>query len=132
MATTFILKVTMINGKVWGVTELIYRNDSCEVHRIQIKKNCYCSKHQHKYKHNIFYIYDGKLKITVWKKDYDLIDETILGRGDMTDVSPNEYHMFEALEDTEALEIYYPEPISADIIRESCGGNGLNERSKLC
>ena len=32
--------------------------------------------------------------VRVWKNDYDLVDETILGPGDFTQVKPNEYHQF--------------------------------------
>ena len=56
------------------------------------------------------------------KNDYDLIDETIIGDLQMTVVPPNEYHMFEALEDTVAYEIYWVELNEKDIVRENCGG----------
>ena len=113
----------MKQGKVWGHTELIFKNENCEVHRIEIKPNSHCSKHKHSYKHNIFFVEKGILNIKVWKNDYDLIDTTKLSSGDRMDVAPNEFHQFETKDDyTIAFEIYYSEPISGDIVRENCGG----------
>jgi quercetin dioxygenase-like cupin family protein len=110
------------SGKIWGSTEELFKNTNCEVHRIDINKGGFCSKHKHQYKHNIFYVLQGTLLIKVWKNDYELIDTTILQTGKKTDVGPNQYHTFQALEPTIALEIYYSEPISNDIIRETVGG----------
>lgn len=110
-------------GKTWGETRLLFRNDNFEVHRIYIKEGGFCSKHLHKHKHNIFYVDKGCLSIDVWKNDYDLIDETFLKDGDIMDVSPGQYHRFEAVNGpVVAYEIYYCEPISGDIVRESVGG----------
>ena len=55
------------------------------------------------------------------KNDYDLVDETVLEKGDFTQVKPGEYHQFEALEDTIAFELYWAEFDHNDIIRESVG-----------
>ena len=112
----------MKSGKCWGETRSLFTNENCEVHRIGILEKGYCSKHAHRHKHNIFYVEAGHLKVKVWKNDYDLVDETILGPGDIMDVAPGEYHQFEALKNTIAFEIYYSEPISGDIVRESVGG----------
>ena len=37
-------------GKVWGKTANIFSNPNFEVHRIEVNKGGYCSKHKHKYK----------------------------------------------------------------------------------
>lgn len=111
----------MIQGKIWGWTLEIFKNDNFEVHLIWIKKGYRCSKHLHQFKNNLFFVIFGKLKIKIWKKDYDLIDETILTRKEKTNVTPLEYHQFESVSHTLALEIYYPEPIGKDILRENCG-----------
>ena len=37
-------------------------------------------------------------------------------------VRPGEYHYFVAVEDVIAFEIYYPEALSEDIVRENAGG----------
>jgi mannose-6-phosphate isomerase-like protein (cupin superfamily) len=109
-------------GKVWGLTELIHANGVLEFHRIEIMGNSHCSKHMHRYKWNGFFVEKGKLKIKVWKNNYELVDETILEPGDFTAVSPGEYHQFEALEDTIAFELYWAEFSHNDIERENVGG----------
>ena len=108
-------------GKIWGQTELIHANGVLEFHKIDYVKGGVCSKHCHAYKWNGFYVVSGKMKIKVWQKDYDLIDETILGPGDFTRVKPGLYHSFEGLEDGEAFELYWAELSHNDIIRESVG-----------
>jgi len=108
-------------GKVWGETELILANSSLEFHRIDYKAGGVCSKHKHDYKFNGFYVVSGKMKISVWQKDYDLVDETILGPGDFTAVKPGLYHTFEGIEDGVAFELYWANFQHNDIQRESVG-----------
>ena len=60
--------------------------------------------------------------ICVHKNDYDLVDTTHLIEGEWTTIKPNEFHSFTALTDVEALELYYPETLSEDIIRKTVGG----------
>lgn len=111
----------MLQGKVWGNTEQILANGVLEFHRIEIKKGGTCSKHKHAYKWNGFWVEKGKLLIRVWKNSYDLVDETILDAGQFTQVSPGEYHQFEALEDVVAFELYWAQFDHNDIVRESVG-----------
>jgi mannose-6-phosphate isomerase-like protein (cupin superfamily) len=108
-------------GKIWGSTELLHANGVLEFHRIEYKKGGTCSKHLHKYKWNGFYVESGRMKIRVWQKDYDLVDETILNAGDFTRVKPGLYHSFEGLEDGVAFELYWAEFNHDDIQRESVG-----------
>ena len=108
-------------GKIWGQTELIHANGVLEFHRIDYKAGGVCSKHKHEFKWNGFYVVSGKMKIRVWQKDYDLIDETILGPGDFTHVKPGLYHSFEGIEDGIAFELYWAEFNHNDIQRESVG-----------
>ena len=110
-----------IAGKIWGSTELILANSSLEFHRIDYKAGGVCSKHKHEFKWNGFYVVTGKMKIKVWQKDYDLIDETILGPGEYTKVKPGVQHQFECLEDAVAYELYWAEFPEKDIVRESVG-----------
>ena len=105
-------------GKIWGQTELIHANGVLEFHRIEFKKNVACSKHQHQFKWNGFYVESGKMLVRVWQKDYDLVDETILNAGDFTRVKPGVYHQFEGLEDGVAFELYWAEFDHNDIKRE--------------
>ena len=111
------------SGKVWGFTELIDSNNYFEFHRIEIKKGGVCSKHLHKHKWNGFFVEKGKLLIRVWKKDYNLVDETILNAGEYTKVPPGELHQFEAIEETICYEIYWANFDHDDIERETVGYN---------
>ena len=110
-----------IAGKIWGQTELIHANGVLEFHRIDYKAGGVCSKHIHEFKWNGFYVVSGEMIIRVWQKDYDLVDETILGPGDFTKVKPGVLHQFEGLEDGVAFELYWAEFNHNDIVRESCG-----------
>ncbi len=108
-------------GKIWGSTELIHANGVLEFHRIDFKAGGVCSKHKHDFKWNGFYVVSGRMKIRVWQKDYDLVDETILGPGDFTRVKPGLMHSFEGMEDGIAFELYWAEFNHDDIQRESVG-----------
>ena len=108
-------------GKVWGTTELIEGNPSLEFHRIEMKLGGVCSKHFHEFKWNGFYIESGAMRIKVWQKDYDLVDETILYSGDYTKIKPGLYHQFECLESGVAFELYWAELLHNDIKRETHG-----------
>ena len=110
-----------ISGKIWGSTELILANNSLEFHKIDFIKGGVCSKHKHEFKWNGFYCMYGQLKIRVWQKEYDLIDETILKAGDFTAVKPGLYHSFEGIADGVAFELYWAEFNHGDIERESVG-----------
>jgi mannose-6-phosphate isomerase-like protein (cupin superfamily) len=94
-----------------------------EIHRLVINPGFQCSVHYHRFKHNAFYVRSGKLTIAVKKNDYKLTDNTYLDAGDLTTVKPNETHWFmnEHDEPMDGIEIYYPEPLSDDIVRETCG-----------
>lgn len=111
----------MIEGKIWGTTELLEANGVLEFHRIEANAGGVCSKHKHNHKWNGFFVESGRLLIRTWKKDYDLVDETILSAGQYTKVAPGQYHQFEALEDTVAFELYWAEFDHTDIERESTG-----------
>ena len=113
-----------IQGKVWGTTSPLFNRNNVELHYVDIKKGGFCSKHLHKYKFNQFIVFSGKLKITVWK-EYNkeiLQDVSIISGGQHCIVSPNEFHKFEALEDTSALEVYWVELNVNDIVRLDHGG----------
>ena len=108
-------------GKIWGQTELIHANGVLEFHKIDYKAGGVCSKHKHQFKWNGFYVVSGKMKIRVWQRDYDLVDETVLGPGDFTRVKPGLMHSFEGIEDGVAFELYWAEFNHDDIQRESVG-----------
>ena len=54
-----------IQGKVWGKTQEIFKNSNFELHRIEVNKGGFCSKHKHIHKINAFYIEKGK-RIEHW------------------------------------------------------------------
>jgi len=114
----------MRSGKVWGTTELIEANGALEFHRIEMVKGGVCSKHMHEFKWNGFFVESGKLIVRVWQKDYDLVDETIIGPGQYTKVKPGLYHQFECLEDGVVFELYWAEFNHNDIKRETVGYSG--------
>ena len=108
-------------GKIWGTTELVEANCALEFHRIEMKKGGICSKHLHEYKWNGFFVESGIMKVSVWQKDYDLCDETVLEAGQYTKVKPGLLHQFESLEDTIAYELYWAEFPEKDILRDTVG-----------
>lgn len=112
----------MKSGKVWGETRPIWEGNNVALHRIEIKKGGYSSRHLHEHKFNLFFVESGTLEIAVWKKDYDLCDRTILHAGEMTIVEPGEFHRFEAWADTVAFELYWTKLADQDIQRDDSGG----------
>lgn len=111
-----------IQGKIWGNTKRLFMKNNVEIHRIEVNEGGFCSKHKHIHKFNAFFVESGKIKVKIWKNDYDLVDETIICPGDMTTVAPGEYHQFEVIESGVAFEIYWVELSKDDIERESVGG----------
>lgn len=110
-------------GKVWGTTEPLLQTPIIEIHRLYIEPNRCCSLHWHAHKWNAFVVLSGRLTIEAHKSDYDLIDRTVLVTNDMTTIPPGEVHRFVTTDsDCWCLEIYYPELLSEDIVRESVGG----------
>lgn len=92
-------------GKKWGDTQLVGVYNSVEIHRIHVKKGGFCSRHYHNHKWNRFILINGKLSIKIYHNDE--VDETVLLPNMITDVPPKQYHEFEALEDSDALEVYW-------------------------
>jgi len=112
-----------INGKIWGTTSTIFKSNNVQVTRIVGVAGGYCSKHKHDHKFNKFYVESGRLRILVWKNDYDMVDKTVLMSGQSITIKPGEYHRFEVLEDnTIAFEIYWTQLDEDDIVRSDCGG----------
>ena len=112
-------------GKIWGMTQLIFACSNVECHCIQVKKGGFCSRHTHKLKWNRFVLLSGKLSVRVYNEN-DIVDETFLSPGQITDVPPGFLHEFEALEDSNALEIYWVSLEANDIDRKGSVG-GIKE-----
>ena len=115
-----------VTGKVWGSTSVIIQTPLVELHKINIKAGYKCSEHKHEHKWNGFYLISGTLEIHVRKNNYDLTDVTVLRAGGFTTVRPGEYHWFSSITDCVALELYYPETLSEDIVRKSVGGPDIS------
>lgn len=113
-------------GKVWGGTEEVPLGSSfVKLHRLRIKPNARCSDHCHRRKWNAFLIVSGTLFIDVKKNDYALTDTTELGPGDVTTVSPDEFHLFRTgRKPVIGFEMYYPAELESDIVRKDCGSVG--------
>ncbi|MHA1289069.1 MAG: cupin domain-containing protein [Candidatus Thorarchaeota archaeon] len=97
--------------KVWGRNEEIFRNDSVSVNFLTLVKGGVCSWHYHKHKSNKFYVISGKVLI---KTEYN---EVILGPGKVLVVPPLLEHQFEALEDSQMIEVMFVKYNNDDIIR---------------
>lgn len=108
-------------GKIWGETCELFTRNNVSIHRIVINKGSCCSKHYHDHKHNIFYVESGSIMVQEWKREYDLLDETILTAGEICSVPPKNLHKFVGLEDSVVYEIYYVDLKNDDIIREDVG-----------
>lgn len=113
-----------IQGKAWGFTKPIFNKNNVEIHDLFIHKGGYCSKHKHNSKFNKFIVKKGVLKVSIWKNyGADVLEDvTILTENSECTVPPGDFHSFEALEDTEALEIYWVELRTDDIERTNHGG----------
>ena len=115
-------------GKNWGYTTEFFRNAVVSAHHLEILKRGYCSEHKHVHKYNLFYVLSGKLRITIWRESDnpvslpDIKDITTLEKGQISAVPPGFYHKFEALEDTECIEVYQVLLIEPDIERRKPGG----------
>jgi mannose-6-phosphate isomerase-like protein (cupin superfamily) len=112
-----------VTGKVWGATSTLINSPLLELHRIVVMPRAQCSLHMHQRKNNTFIVTAGRLFVDVHKNDYALVDTTTLNQGDVLTVKPGEYHRFRTGDiGAEALEIYFLEPLSEDIVRKDCGG----------
>jgi mannose-6-phosphate isomerase-like protein (cupin superfamily) len=110
-------------GKLWGNTELVHANGVLEFHRIEYRAGFKCSEHYHKHKWNGFFVESGKMIVRVWQTadQEGLVDETMLGAGDFTQVKPGLVHQFEGVEDGVAFELYWAEFNHNDIERRTVG-----------
>lgn len=113
-----------LTGKVWGQTQSLFYNPTCEVHLLAGKKGGYCSKHHHVNKWNRFFVISGQIKVTIYREETSGYEDVIIvGAGQFTDVKPGLKHRFEVLEDCQCIEIYWTNDLDpVDIVREDNGG----------
>ena len=120
------------HGKIWGETSRIFSRNNVEVYRIVGKKGGKSSIHKHAFKLSSFFVEKGLVAVEVEKNDYQLTDRTILKAGESTTINPNEYHLFEVLEDnTVCYEFYWVELDSNDIQRKDCGSINRKRQDHL-
>lgn len=108
--------------KIWGETEPMIVTPMFELHRLRIESGMACSMHQHRFKHNAFYLLGGQLFIDA-ESDGRLVTHTLL-LGKPITIGPGIFHRFRTPRDHRAgvLEMYFTEPLSEDIIRRNVGG----------
>ena len=116
-----------VGGKSWGRTQLVFANSSVEVHKISVKKGGFCSHHIHERKWNRFVLNSGSLDVHV-QQESGTVDVTSLSPGGVTDVPPGIIHWFEAVEDSDALEIYWVSLDANDIDRRGTEGGVTIEK----
>lgn len=120
--------------KIWGTTQVLVMTPMFEMHRLVIKPFHRCSYHRHVFKHNSFYVLHGTLYIDVQRSGSyrgKAVDSYTLNSGDTFSVPPGIRHQFRTGPGSRggrrgapclALEMYYTEPLSEDIIRTDKGG----------
>jgi len=109
--------------KIWGTTEPLVVTQLFEWHRLRIKPRMRCSLHVHRFKWNAFYVIEGELYLDLVQSDLAPVVVEKLSAGDSTTIAPGVHHQFRTNDaPTLALEAYYTEPLSEDIIRRNVGG----------
>jgi len=109
--------------KIWGTTEPLVRTPMFELHRLHIWPGMRCSLHVHQFKHNCFYVISGELFIDSVNGEFAPAGTIKLLPGRVQTVRPGVHHQFHTeLSGCVALEMYYTEPLSEDIVRRNIGG----------
>lgn len=108
--------------KLWGRNHIIHIDHSFQICHIFINKGGFCSNHLHTHKWNQFYIVSGKLTVMSYDSEGMPTGLVVLGPTECIKIPPGMNHRFEALEDTQALEIYWSELSEHDIVRTDLGG----------
>ena len=122
-AITYLKTTTGPLEKIWGQTECLIATPSFELHRLTIRPLHRCSLHIHRSKANLFYVLKGILYVDIIKSDTTPTVTIKLGAGDHTTIAPGVHHQFRTgLTPCVALEMYYTEPLSEDIVRRNVGG----------
>jgi mannose-6-phosphate isomerase-like protein (cupin superfamily) len=119
-------------AKAWGGTEPLVITPMFELHRLYIEPMMRCSFHVHRFKHNAFYVLDGQLFIDMADKDlcfpeprgeYSQDGTVRLREREYLTIKPGVHHQFRTNEVAcTALEMYFTEPLSEDIVRRNVGG----------
>lgn len=114
------------SGKYWGLTRRVFFQNNVEVHYMEIKPGGYCSEHHHAMKYNRFIVLDGQLVVRTWKSgENEYPDIVELNAFDEYTIKPGIIHKFENVGQSvcKALEIYWTELSTDDIVRRTIGGS---------
>lgn len=108
--------------KIWGTTESLLCTPMFEIHRLVIKPMHRCSLHLHRFKHNAFYVLSGALYIDEVASDFAPVETKMLWPNELYTIGPGIHHQFRSgFAPCTALEMYFTESLSEDIIRRNVG-----------
>ena len=109
-------------AKIWGTTEPLIVTPMFEMHRLKIEQWARCSFHVHRFKHNALYVVVGELFLDIANGDFEPPAEVRLRTGEHYTINPGVHHQFRTgHEPAHALEMYFTEPLSEDIVRRNIG-----------
>jgi dTDP-4-dehydrorhamnose 3,5-epimerase-like enzyme len=95
--------------------QVAYREEMRHLAVFEIRRGFSRGNHYHEKKEEIFYIFNGKVKVVSMDMDTLQKEEAILGKGDKLRLKPRCGHIFLALEDTLVVEyspqVFDPEDI---------------------
>jgi len=113
----------MLKDKLWGQTRCIHVDRHTELHHASIHAGGYSSRHSHTYKHNLFYVLSGELKVHRYDPDEPPV---VLRAGEAYTAPAGRDHRFEAVAAVELIELYWPvhgaDLDPDDIVRLDIGG----------
>lgn len=112
-----------VEGKSWGQTRVIYRDQVSEVCHASIVAGGYSSRHHHRHKDNTFYVLRGVLVVTSYvNREGDVLQAQTLTAGESCTVERGVWHAFEATTAVELIETYSIGLHQHDIERADLGG----------
>lgn len=123
------IPVGTVQGKVWGWTQRVFRNETVQVDRAFVRRGMRCSLHLHRHRSNTFFVESGRLLVRVHKDG--LVDEVTLSPGQQTTVRPGDKHEMEALDDAHVLEVYSVALGGEDIVRDNQGGQAVQPQLRV-
>lgn len=96
----------MLIKKLWGTTEILYRDNQCLIARVCGQKGGGSSMHRHQTKSNTFIVCSGQLRVEFNSN----VTYHLQHAGDCWCVPPGQLHRMVFGEDTIALEVYHAAP----------------------
>ena len=87
--------------KVWGEEHWIVNSDKYCGKKLILKKGYRCSIHHHKIKDETFYIQSGKVLMELGE---NCEEKRVMKPGDVIHLTPDTWHRFTGLEDSEIFE----------------------------